>query len=503
MKEFLKRLRAIVYSLLGEKRYRRLKFLPRWDRADVKRLQVVVEVFFPPKNGEDPQEYFFLVLFRLVFAFVGFSVVIAVVSGWYWGSVWFPFHEFFPDEIPGDWEQSRNFALTLAGVVGAVFGLFQLHNSAARTRLNRIDTETKRGQERNERERERNERFVRASELLSHDDASVRMAGVYALGRLALEPDGNYDDTVLEVLAGFVRERTTRNPEEWGDKGYPSYPAVEKPAFERGDDLEASLRAYKKELDEWLEAQKPPTEPVRAAMNVVSRILRQRPRAKPVDFSGAVLIKAKLDGFHFRNCNFTGARLEGAGLRGAHLQGAQLRKAHLEGAQLWGAHLERAVLVNARLEGADLSGARLERADLSVARLEGADLRGARLEGADLAGARLEGADLRGARLEGAFLGGAGLEGAVLLGADLSGVTELTEDQLDAAVWPTDNPPKLPDKFKAERFDKSAYTDPEDPRRLLFSSQWPERAPAGPGGGSGDDPGDGSSRDSGADEPPA
>ncbi len=41
------------------------------------------------------------------------------------------------------WDEFRSFTFGVAGIVGAVFGLFQLHNSARRTRLTSIDTQTK------------------------------------------------------------------------------------------------------------------------------------------------------------------------------------------------------------------------------------------------------------------------------------------------------------------------------------------------------------------------
>lgn len=334
---------------------------------------------------------------------------------------------------PKSWDDVRSLSFAVAGIVGALFGLFQLHNSAARTQLNRIDTETKREQERNERsrlhherQRDNRERYLRASQLLRDKDLSGSLAGVDVLKHLALEPSANYHDTVLTLLAGFVREQTTRDS-EWGDAQYLSYPVGEKPVFESNDgDLQAALKRYQKAFKAWLALQKPPQQPVQQAVNVIGRILEQRiDDVNPIILSDAVLIKVNFMGLYFSKCTLCGARLEGASLMEAHLEEANLEYVHLEGADLENAHLN--------------------------------------------------GAWLEGAHFDGAYIGGANFEGADLEGADLSNVIGLTDEQLDAAVWPTGNPPKLPDGDKPERFDKSAYTDPNNPMRLLPKKQWPHR----------------------------
>ena len=49
------------------------------------------------------------------------------------------------------WDDIRSIMFALAGLVGAVFGVYQLKNSATRSRLTRIDTFVRREAERNDR----------------------------------------------------------------------------------------------------------------------------------------------------------------------------------------------------------------------------------------------------------------------------------------------------------------------------------------------------------------
>ncbi len=332
------------------------------------------------REQEDPHKFQLIESFFLLL-FVGLLVAAPIFAFQLYKSGWEPFHEFkfwtkYSDTI-------RNMLLAAAGLVGAVFGVFQLYNSAKRTRVTAISART--GQE-----AERNDRFVKAAGLLSHDDASVRMAGVFALERLAREDGANYAGTVIDVLAGFVRERTTR-------KDYPPRPKDEYYPF--GDE---------KDREAW----GPPTEPVKAAVTALSKICRAifetDGRVIAVDLRGAQLPQLEANTFFMRKWLFDGANLQDAQLWDANLQDAQLWDANLQGASLWVANLQSAGLVGANLQEARLAGANLQ----------GAQLLSANLQGAGLALANLQDANVDAA--------------------------ELSPDQLDAAIWPTDAPPTLP-----------------------------------------------------------
>lgn len=160
--------------------------------------------------------------------------------------------------------------------------------------------------------------------------------------------------------------------------------------------------------------------------------------ARAADFSGARLVRARLDGLDGRAARFTGAELNDASLQRANLAsadfaGAMLDKADLGEATLAGSNLSLASLVgtdlsHATLTGSDLTKATLRAAVLNGTALEGAVLRNVDLEAASLFRARLFAADLTGARIRAASLREAHVwqartpEGAESALADVSGL---------------------------------------------------------------------------------
>ncbi len=131
--------------------------------------------------------------------------------------------------------------------------------------------------------------------------------------------------------------------------------------------------------------------------------------------------------------------LTGIDFGGARIHEAKLNGICLQSGYLTTARLERAHLVKSCLSGANLAKAFLRHADLRDAVLAGSDLSGAHLEGANL-----EGADLKSACLEGAFLTNANLKRCLLNGiqakdahfmeVDLSGSQGISPETLDQAV---------------------------------------------------------------------
>lgn len=192
-------------------------------------------------------------------------------------------------------------------------------------------------------------RYTTAIEQLGSGRLEVRIAGIYALERVARDSAGDHP-AVMEALAAFIRD-------------YPGKPLRRRDRGRR--EHEQRVRRD-----------------VQAALDVIRR-RKQHRDIRPVDLTGADLTGADL----------TGADLAGADLAGAQLSGANLAKTRLHRASLHGAHLPIASLTRADLTGADLTGA-----DLRWAYLTGADLADADLTGADLTGADLTGADLMDAR---------------------------------------------------------------------------------------------------------
>jgi hypothetical protein len=136
------------------------------------------------------------------------------------------------------------------------------------------------------------DRYTKAIEQLGSDKLDIRLGGIYALERIAVDSRRDHP-TVVEVLGAFVRER--------------SQPAENGPGGSATD--------------------------LRAAATVLGR-LPQTGVARG---------------------NLAGARLAGADLEWANLEGANLREADLRGANLMEANLRRANLDWAALGGADLA----------------------------------------------------------------------------------------------------------------------------------------------------
>jgi hypothetical protein len=179
--------------------------------------------------------------------------------------------------------------------------------------------------------------YAEAIEQLGSDNLDVRIGGVYALERIALD---SAEDYPMKELTKFIREHSR---EPWLSAG----PGVEVPEWAARRD-------------------------VQAAFTVIVRRNAKRD-ILPLDLTGAVLDRAYLTGANFTGANLTDAVLTRANLTRAVLTGADLTDADLRGAMLGGANL-----TDANLTDAALGGAALGHADLRGADLRGPDLYGAR-----------------------------------------------------------------------------------------------------------------------------
>ena len=242
-----------------------------------------------------------------------------------------------------------------------------------------------------------NERYQQGAEMLGSDVLAVRLAGIYALQRLAEEHPRQYHIQIMRLFCAFARHPTRDDGVETKSEG----------------DGEPRLR-----------------QDVQAVMDAISIChARQgglelaaivRLDLRGADLPGARLFKACLSRANLSMANLAGANLIGAGLAGADFGRANLEGATLSGADLSRAGFDRAELSGARLDSANLAKARLSSANLAKARLSSANLARAHLSGANLAGASLHESDLSRTRLQGASLVGASLPQANLVGAILS-----------------------------------------------------------------------------------
>ena len=189
------------------------------------------------------------------------------------------------------------------------------------------------------------ERFTRAIEQLGNSDErpDIRLGGVYALERIALDSKDDHPQ-VVEVLTAYVREHAR-------------YKLDNPPAATTSGDQTQGDEAAQPD-----EAPRLATD-VQAVMDVLARrdVSQDRPGHR-LNLAHADLRRLVLDakeGGHLEGANLYRAHLDPADLSGAHLERAILAEAHLERASLIDAHLEAAHLLDAHLEGAYLSGAHL------------------------------------------------------------------------------------------------------------------------------------------------
>src|SRR5262249_18033436 len=196
------------------------------------------------------------------------------------------------------------------------------------------------------------DRYAKAITQLASEKLTERLGGIYALEHLMAESSRDHN-TVVEVLAAFVRETTSST--------------LVSSATRAQADADTKRAAAGPTEDR--RANRRPATDVQAALTVLAR----RPdRTEP------------------NHLNLARTDLQGADLVGAQLQGANLEEAQLQGAKLGKAQLAGANLAGAQLQGADLGQAQLLRTILFKAQLQGAFLNEARVTVQQLRGAVID-----------------------------------------------------------------------------------------------------------------
>jgi hypothetical protein len=218
------------------------------------------------------------------------------------------------------------------------------------------------------REGQITDRFTRAIDQLGKTDDKgnklfeIRLGGIYALERIAVEAPEEYHWPIMEVLTAYVRQHAPSRPEE-GQQGEEDA-AVEKSEEDsgrsRGESEPAEVPAPALDIHGLIQGiiqgivPAPPAPDIQAIMTVIRRRTRYYGNGEPESLA-------------LYQTNLSRANLSGAKLQQANLQQANLSFAHLPGADLSGAFLSGAKLRFANLSEANLSGAHLSRADLSEA----------------------------------------------------------------------------------------------------------------------------------------
>jgi hypothetical protein len=255
-------------------------------------------------------------------------------------------------------DQARLDVVKTAGtIVVGTGGAVALLLAARRQRYSELGFETT---SHDATERRITELYIKAADQLGSDKAPVRVAGLYALERLA---DGNplQRSTIVDVLCFYLR--------------MPFNPADHRPPLEASEVEHDRCERLIQETQVRMTAQR-----------ILHRHLKQPWSPASWQDLSIDLTNAYLADADFSYADLTGADLGGADFREANLNNANLREAHLVGANL----------SSADLGGANLRVAVLYDATLRDADLRGADLRGAYLQGADLTGVRLAEARLEG-----------------------------------------------------------------------------------------------------------
>ena len=251
------------------------------------------------------------------------------------------------------------------------------------------------------REGQVTERYTKAIEQLGSEKLDVRIGGIYALERIALDSARDHP-TIMEVLTAFIREHSR---EAWEPADY-NGPLEYEPA--RPD--------------------------IQAATTVIARRDHRRD-TRHLDLAGANLNYAKLTRINFAHANLSRAKLHNAKVSLADLTGADLTGADLTNTKFIIARLSGADLTGANLTGAGLTQVNFARAVLARAVLARAELVSTSLNGANLARANLAHADLSDADLSGANLTLTNLNGAELP-SNLDNVDLARAELTDAKMHP-------------------------------------------------------------------
>ncbi len=189
------------------------------------------------------------------------------------------------------------------------------------------------------------DRFSKAVELLGSDKLDIRLGGIYALERIALDSQKDHW-TVMEVLTAFVRGNAPRPDKPFEDN--------------RREDIQA-------------------------IMTVIGRKKWGKTEIQRLN-----LYSVNLTGYFLEEANLKRANLSRSKLVGAYLGKANLVKAILKVTDLSSADLRVADLTGADLQGANLSDAELNEANLSEADLTSANLKETYLEMTNLSETKLK-----------------------------------------------------------------------------------------------------------------
>ena len=180
-----------------------------------------------------------------------------------------------------------------------------------------------------------NERYQKGAEMLGSDVLSVRLAGIYALQKLADQQPEQFHIQILKLFCAFARHPTKDDPSEAklsGDENPRHAPPRSR------EDVRAAMEAIRVRSKSGILLERS------CCFRLDLRLADLRDvRLMDADVSHAILTDADLSGAWLEDANLTGARLDGADLTEARLGGADL-----SGVKLWSTNLSGAFLMQAQ-----------------------------------------------------------------------------------------------------------------------------------------------------------
>ena len=252
-----------------------------------------------------------------------------------------------------------------------------------------------------------NERYQKGAEMLGNTVLSVRIGGIVALERLALEHPAQYHAEVMKLLFAFIRQPIKDPPAR-------PVPMLDmrgaRPDVQTAVDTVRTCRALNRAVE---------------ANSIRS-----------LDLRGADLRQADLAQINLSIVPATELRAFARGSINIPDKRAVLSHADLSGAKLMDATMPHCLCDGTKFADADLGGAKLREATFLRT-----DLRNASLAAADLAGAKFIRSNLRNVWLKGTNLSG------VEFSETSPGATGLTQEQLDEACADPDVPPQMHNVF--------------------------------------------------------
>ena len=308
----------------------------------------------------------------------------------------------------------RNMGLLVGGGIAAVFAIWRGWVAEKQSSISQRQAATAQEQSNIARQGLLNDRYERGAEMLGSPVLAVRVAGIYALQRLAEEHPEQYHIQIMQLFCAFVR-----NP-----AGAQNYPVEQYSFGETAVRLRLDIQAVMDSIGRRSEA----------GISIEQDTDSFELDLHSSDLRGAKLVGHNLSGSNLMNSDLSGAFLDQVSLRGAILSGANLSRTVSENCDLTGAALTQADFTEAFLDSANLSKSFLMGSILSNTTLDLSNL-----SGATLCPATYSGSSLKGANLSGTFIAYFPMEFEHKDYVELS----LTQLQLDEAWCNPDNPPHL------------------------------------------------------------